>query len=132
MRERTFVMIKPDGVKRKLTGKIIERIENKGYNITNIKMITMTREQAEQHYKEHINKPFYKGLIDFITSGPVVLMIVEGEGAIKGISDMVGNTNPANAVPGTIRFDFASSLTYNIIHRSDSKESAEREIEFFF
>lgn len=132
MKESTFVMIKPDGVKRGLIGEIIKRIENKGYKIVKLKMESMTIEQAAYHYREHRDKPFFKELIDFITSGPSVMMVVEGDGAIKGIGDMVGSTNPADASPGTIRFDYASSMTYNVVHRSDSKESAVREIDFFF
>ncbi|MBA1337113.1 MAG: Nucleoside diphosphate kinase [Firmicutes bacterium] len=132
MKEKTFVMIKPDGVRRGLIGEIIKRIENKGYEIVKMKMERVTTEQAVYHYREHRDKPFFKELIDFITSGPSVMMVVEGDGVIKGISDMVGSTNPADALPGTIRFDYASSVTYNVVHRSDSKESAISEIDFFF
>jgi len=130
--ERTFVMIKPDGVKRKLVGEIIGRIEKKGYQITDIRMFTLSGQIASEHYAEHQNKPFFPELIEFITSGPVVAMIVEGEDAVKGISNMVGDTDPNNAKPGTIRFDYATSITYNIVHRSDSKERAKKEIRLFF
>lgn len=132
MAERTFVMIKPDGVKRKLIGEIITRIEKKGYQITAIKMLEISEDLAREHYAEHVGKPFFDELIRFIMSGPVVAMVVEGEGVVKGISDMVGATNPKEAKPGTIRFDYATSITQNVIHRSDSVEKAEREIKLFF
>jgi nucleoside-diphosphate kinase len=132
MREKTFVMIKPDGVRRKLIGDIIQRIERKGFVITGIKMARLTEEIAKRHYYEHRDKNFFVSVVNSITSGPVVLMIVEGENAIKGIIDMVGSTNPSEAMPGTIRFDFATSITENVIHRSDSAESACREIKIFF
>lgn len=132
MKERTFVMIKPDGVRRKLVGKIINRIERKGFDILDIRMTRLTEDIAKKHYYEHRGKDFFNSVVDFITSGPVVLMIIEGEAAVKGVSDMVGSTNPSEARPGTIRFDFATCLTENVIHRSDSVESAQREIELFF
>lgn len=132
MHEKTFVMIKPDGVKRKLVGEIIGRIEKKGYKITDIKMHTLSRQMAQDHYAEHQGKPFFAELIDFITSGPVVAMTVEGERVIDGISNMVGDTDPNNAMPGTIRFDYAVSKTLNIIHRSDSAGNAKKEIKRFF
>ncbi len=132
MQEKTFIMIKPDGVKRKLVGEIIGRIEKKGYRISRITMLTISERTAREHYAEHKDKPFFNELINFITSGPVVAMVVEGEGVIEGMDKMVGATDPADALPGTLRFDYAVSKTFNIIHRSDSAQSAEREINLFF
>ncbi len=132
MKEKVFVMIKPDGVRRKLVGNIISRIERKGLDINRIEMRKVPEELAQKHYEEHMGKPFYDDLIEHITSGPSVLMEVEGQDAIEAVSAMVGNTDPNKALPGTIRFDYAQSKTYNIIHRSDSHQSAEREIMLFF
>ncbi len=130
--EQTFVMIKPDGVQRKLTGEIISKFEKKGLKISAMKMLVINREMAEQHYSEHKGKPFYKSLIDFITSGPVVAFILEGPGAISIVRKLVGATDPANAEPGSIRGDYVVFTTYNIIHASDSANSSEREISLFF
>jgi nucleoside-diphosphate kinase len=130
--ERTFVMLKPDAVKRRLVGEIIKRIEAKNLTIVAMKMIHIDRKLAETHYGEHCDKPFFKDLVDFITSGPAVAMIVEGPNAISVIRTMMGATNPFNAAPGTIRGDFGLDLTQNLIHGSDSPQSAARELALFF
>ncbi|MFC6617786.1 nucleoside-diphosphate kinase [Deinococcus radiophilus] len=132
MSERTFAMIKPDGVKRGLTAEILRRIEHKGYRVVGLKLYQIPREVAENHYGEHSDKPFFGELVDFITSGPVVAIALEGENAIAGWRSMMGATNPANAAPGTIRGDFATSMGENVSHGSDSPESAERELALFF
>jgi len=132
MRERTFVALKPDAVERRLIGKIIQRFEDKGLDIVDMKMLTLSREMVEKCYEEHKGKEFYERLINFMTSGRVVILIIEGENAISIVRKMIGNTNPKEAEPGTIRGDFALSTPNNIIHASDSKESAEREINLFF
>ena len=130
--ERTYAMVKPDGVERKLVGQIVSRIEAKGYKIVGMKQMQISREVAEKHYGEHAGKPFFEGLISFITSGPVVAMVLEGENAILGWRGMMGATNPADAAPGSIRGDFASSMDENVAHGSDAPETAEREIGIFF
>src|SRR5574344_710099 len=130
--ERTFVAIKPDGVKRGLIGNIIRRIEHKGYKIVGLKMLQPTLEIAEQHYAEHKGKPFYQSLIDYITSGPIVAMVVEGKNVIEGMRHMMGSTVPNTAEVGTIRADFAQTKECNTIHGSDSTASASREIAIYF
>lgn len=130
--ERTFAMIKPDGVARGLTPEILARIARKGYRIVGLKQFVISRELAENHYGEHKERPFFGELVDFITSGPVVAIALEGENAISGWRAMMGATNPANAVPGTIRADFATTTGENVTHGSDSPESAERELALFF
>ena len=130
--ERTYAMVKPDGVQRNLVGQIVSRIEAKGYKIVGMKQMQISRETAEKHYGEHAGKPFFDGLISFITSGPVVAMVLEGENAILGWRGMMGATNPADAAPGSIRGDFASSMDENVAHGSDAPETAEREIGIFF
>jgi nucleoside-diphosphate kinase len=130
--ERTLVLVKPDGVKRSLIGEVIRRIERKGLLITELKMMQLTLEQAEAHYAEHRGKVFFDDLIDFITSGKLVAMIVEGDRAVLLIRKLVGATDPVQAEPGSIRGTFGHSLQENIIHASDSPESAEREIKIFF
>lgn len=130
--ERTFAMVKPDGVKRGLAGKIMSRIEAKGFTLVDVKLMNISRETAEKHYGEHAGKPFFEGLISFITSGPVLAMVVEGENAILEWRKMMGATNPADAAPGTIRGDFASTMDENVVHGSDAPETAEREINIFF
>lgn len=130
--ERTFVAIKPDGVKRGLIGSIIKRIEHKGYKIVGLKMLHPTLEIAQKHYEEHYGKPFYPGLIKYITSGPIVALVVEGENVIEGMRHMMGNTVPNTAEVGTIRADFAQIKEFNTIHGSDSVESANREINIYF
>ncbi len=130
--ERTFVMVKPDGVQRGLIGEVVSRIERKGMKIVAMKMLHITQETAERHYAEHRGKPFFNALVDYITSGPVVAMVVEGKNAISVIRKLVGKTNPVEADPGTIRGDLAMDIGRNIVHASDSPESAEREIGIFF
>ena len=125
-------MIKPDGVKRGLTGELIGRIEQKGFRIVGLKQIVISRETAETHYGEHKGKPFFDGLVGFITSGPVVAMVLEGENAILEWRKMMGATNPKDAAPGTIRGDVATTLDENVAHGSDAPETAEREIGIFF
>jgi nucleoside-diphosphate kinase len=130
--ERTFAMVKPDGVKRNLVGAVIARIEAKGYRIVGLKQMVIPREMAERHYGEHQGKPFFDGLVSFITSGPVVAMVLEGENAIAGWRGMMGATNPKDAAPGTIRGDFATTIDENVAHGSDAPATAEREIGIFF
>ncbi len=129
--ERTLVILKPDAVQRGLIGPILTRIEQRGFRIAAMKMMRISRELAEQHYAEHKGKSFYEGLIAFITSAPVVVMVVEGPQAVRIIRQMMGKTNAADAAPGTIRGDFALSMK-NLIHGSDSPESAAREIALYF
>lgn len=130
--ERTYAMIKPDGVKRGLTGELIGRIEQKGFRIVGLKQMVISRETAESHYGEHKGKPFFDGLVNFITSGPVVAMVLEGENAILEWRKMMGATNPKDAAPGTVRGDLATTLDENVAHGSDAPETAEREIGIFF
>lgn len=130
--ERTFVAIKPDGVQRGLIGEIVKRFENRGYILCGAKLIRVTPEMAAAHYAEHVGKPFYNGLVNYITSGPVFAMVWEGENVIAGVRQTVGATNPVNAAPGTIRHDFAAKMDRNLIHASDSPESAAREISIWF
>jgi len=130
--ERTFVAIKPDGVKRGLIGKIIQRFEEKSYKITALKMINVSQEQAAKHYEEHFGKDFYSSLINFITSGPIIAMAVEGRNVIKGVRHIVGATKPDEADDGSIRADFSPLSSMNVIHASDSPESAQREIDIYF
>lgn len=130
--ERTFVAIKPDGVKRGFIGKIIERFENKGFKIVAMKLLQVTPELASKHYAEHQGKPFYNRLVHYITSGPIVAMVIEGYEAIQSVRHIVDATDPQKADVGTIRADFAQVMEYNIIHASDSPESAAREIGLYF
>jgi len=130
--ERTLVVIKPDGVEKGLIGEIISRFERKGLKIKALKMFKFTREQAEEFYKVHKGKSFFNDLMEFITSGPVVAMILEGDSAVKVVRLMIGPTDGREAPPGTIRGDFALSKSRNIIHASDSPESAEFEISVVF
>jgi nucleoside-diphosphate kinase len=130
--ERTFVMIKPDGVQRGFIGEIIRRLERRGLKIVAIKMLKMSYELASQHYAEHREKVFFKGLLDYIMSGPVVAMVVEGKNAVRIVRALVGDTDPAKASPGTIRGDYGTDIGRNIIHASDSIKSAEKEISLFF
>jgi nucleoside-diphosphate kinase len=125
-------MIKPDGVQRNLIGQIISRVESKGFNITKIKMMTISKELAEEHYEEHKDKPFFEALVSFITSGPVVAMQVEGKDVVLQIRNIMGATNPIESTPGSIRGDLATELDKNVVHGSDSDESAERELSLFF
>jgi nucleoside-diphosphate kinase len=130
--QQTFVMVKPDGVQRRLIGEVVSRIERKGYTIREMKLFTIDETLAKKHYAEHSEKPFFGELVSFITSGPVVAMLVEGVDAVVGMRALMGATSPIDAVPGSIRGDFASVITENIVHGSDSPESAEREINLFF
>ncbi len=130
--ERTYLMLKPDGVQRGLVGEIVTRFENKGFTLIGSKLMRMTRQQAEKHYGEHQGKPFFEGLVDFITSGPVFAMVWEGDQVITISRMMIGKTNTLDALPGTIRGDYAVHTGLNIIHGSDSPESAEFEINHFF
>lgn len=131
-RQRTFIMVKPDGVKRGLVGEIINRFEKKGFSLLEAELMTVDRKRAEYHYEEHQSKPFFGELVDFITSGPVFAMVWEGDNIIEVSRLMIGKTSPAEALPGTIRGDFANTKEENVIHGSDSLMSAEREIENFF
>jgi nucleoside-diphosphate kinase len=130
--QQTFVMVKPDGVRRRLIGEVLRRIEAKGYTIREMKLFTIDDSLAKKHYAEHTEKPFFGELVDFITSGPSVAMVVEGPNAIAGMRQLMGATDPLDAVPGSIRGDFAAAITENIVHGSDSPDSAEREINLFF
>ena len=130
--ERTFVMVKPDGVQRGIVGQVMERFEGKGLKLVAAKFMRIDDELASKHYGEHIGKPFYEPLVKFITSGPVLAMVWEGENSITTVRTVVGKTNPADAGPGTIRGDYGMTTGRNIIHASDSPESAKREINLFF
>jgi len=130
--ERTFVMVKPDGVQRAIAGQVVSRFEAKGLKLVAAKLMTIDKALAAKHYGEHIGKPFYEKLVSFITSGPVLAMVWEGEDAISVVRTVVGKTNPKEAGPGTIRGDFGMTTGRNIIHASDSPASAEREINLFF
>lgn len=130
--EKTFIMVKPDGVQRGLIGEIVNRFEQKGFTLAGAKLMQITNELAEEHYGEHKERPFFGELVDFITSGPVFAMVWEGEEVIKTSRNMIGATNPQEATPGSIRGDFAVTVGKNIIHGSDSAASAEREINLFF
>ena len=130
--ERTFSIIKPDATRRNLTGKINARFEEKGLRIVAQKRIKMTRQQAEGFYGVHKERPFFNDLCTFMTSGPVVVQVLEGEAAVAKNREIMGATNPANAAPGTIRKDFAESIEANSVHGSDSPENAKTEIAFFF
>ncbi|MGQ9555619.1 MAG: nucleoside-diphosphate kinase [Anaerolineae bacterium] len=130
--ERTLVLVKPLGVKRGLIGKVIDRFERQGLRIVGLKMLQMDEPLARRHYEAHLDKPFFPGLLSYITSGPIVAMVVKGENAIKLARDLIGATDPAKALPGTIRADYAIDAQRNLVHGSDSPEAAEREISLFF
>jgi len=130
--ERTFALLKPDTIQRGLAGPILGRFEQRGLKIVGLKMMRVSRSLAESYYAEHKGKPFYEPLMTYITSGPVVAMVLEGDGAVAIVRKMMGQTNSAEAEPGTIRGDFALTIGRNVIHGSDSPESAKREIGFFF
>jgi len=130
--ERTLVLVKPDGVRRGVVGEVISRIERKGLKIVALELRTLTREVAEDHYAEHRERPFFGELVEFITGGPLVAMVVEGPRAIEAFRALAGATDPVKAAPGTIRGDFALEIGENIVHGSDSPESAAREIKLFF
>ncbi len=130
--ERTFVMVKPDGVQRNLVGEVIRRFEAKGFTLVGLKMMQVSRELAEQHYDVHKEKSFFGGLVDFIVSAPVVAMVWEGEGVVAAARKIIGATNPLTAEPGTIRGDYGISIGRNLIHGSDAIETAQREINLWF
>ena len=130
--EKTYTMIKPDGVRNGHIGQIVGRFENVGLTVERMELAQVTPEQAEANYAEHKGKPFYDGLIAYVTSGPVVKMVVSGENAVATVRKLMGATNPADAAPGTIRGDFGLTMDENVIHGSDSVESAQREIGVFF
>lgn len=130
--ERTFLMVKPDGVQRGLIGDIVARFERKGFQLVGAKLMFVSEQLAKRHYEEHKDKPFFDELVDFITSGPVFAMVWQGKNVIATARTMMGKTNPAEAAPGTVRGDFGQSVGMNIIHGSDSETSAKREIELFF
>ena len=130
--EQTFVMIKPDGVRRGLVGECIRRFEQRGLKLAQLKLLTPARELAEEHYGAHRDKPFFAGVVEFITSGPVVAMVLEGESAIAAVRQMVGATRPLEAAPGSIRGDFALEVGENIVHASDGPETAQEEIRLWF
>ncbi len=132
MTERSFVMVKPDGVYAGLSGEILSRIERRGLNVIAVRKIIMDTAVAEEHYGEHHERPFFGELVEFITSGPVFMIAVEGEGAIAALRTMMGPTNPLEAQPGTIRGDFALEVGQNVIHGSDSPESGARELSLHF
>jgi nucleoside-diphosphate kinase len=130
--ERTLILVKPDAFSRDLTGEIIARFERKGLGLAALKLMTMSRELAESHYAEHAGKPFFGELVDFITSGPLVAMVLEGEHAVAAARQVIGATNPLEASPGSIRGDFATAVGQNMVHGSDAPESAAREVALFF
>ncbi len=130
--ERTFLAVKPDGVQRQLVGEIIRRYESKGFKLVGLKLLQPTRELAEKHYAVHKERPFFSGLVDFITSGPVVAMVWEGDGVVASARKIIGATNPLTAEPGTIRGDYGANIGRNIIHGSDAIETAQTEITLWF
>ncbi|WP_349924768.1 nucleoside-diphosphate kinase [Bacillus altitudinis] len=130
--DKTFLMVKPDGVERQLIGEIVSRFEKKGLQLVGAKLMSIPKEVAETHYREHKEKPFFGELVDFITSGPVFAMVWQGEQVVDVTRQIIGKTNPKEALPGTIRGDYGLTVGKNIIHGSDSPESAEREINLFF
>jgi nucleoside-diphosphate kinase len=130
--ERTLFLIKPDAVERRLIGEIIARFERRGFDVRGLKLVRVSEQQAAEHYVEHVGKPFYPELVEFITSGRVVAMVIEGGGAVAAVRSMMGATNPLDSAPGTIRGDYALDLGRNVVHGSDSPGSAAREIAIFF
>lgn len=130
--DKTFIMVKPDGVQRGLVGEIVKRFEEKGFKLAGAKLMQVSEDLAKEHYKEHVERPFFGELVDFITSGPVFAMVWQGENVITTARNMIGATNPEDATPGSIRGDYAVTVGKNIIHGSDSEESAAREINLFF
>jgi nucleoside-diphosphate kinase len=130
--DRTLILVKPDAFERSLTGELIARFERKGLRIVALKLMQVDRELAERHYSEHSKKPFFGELIEFITSAPLVAMVLEGESAVEAARQLIGATNPLEAVPGSIRGDFAIEVTFNLVHGSDSPNTAAREIKLWF
>ena len=130
--ETTLVLVKPDGIRRGLAGEIVARLERRGFELRGARLLKIPRALGQEHYAEHKGKPFFGELVDFITSGPVLAVAVRGENAIAGVRSMMGATNPADATPGSLRGDFALAMPNNLVHGSDSPESAEREIGIWF
>jgi nucleoside-diphosphate kinase len=130
--ERTLILVKPDAFDRGLTGEIVGRFERKGLKLAAMKLMRVDRELAERHYGEHQGKPFFPDLVEFITRGPLVAMVLEADGAIDAARQVIGATHPLEAAPGSIRGDFAIEITFNLVHGSDSPNSAAREVELFF
>lgn len=130
--ETTLVLVKPDGVRRGLVGEVISRLERKNLHLSAVQMLILTEQLAREHYREHADKPFYNDLVAFITSGPVVAMAITGQEAISVVRTMVGATDPKKAAPGTLRGDLGLELSENVVHGSDSVESAKRELSLFF
>ncbi len=130
--QRTLVLVKPDGVRRGLAGEVISRLERKGLTLVAMELRTLDRATAEEHYGEHRERPFFGELVDFITGGPLVAMVVEGPNAVAGTRRLMGVTNPVEATPGSLRGDYALEIGQNLVHGSDSEESAAREIGIFF
>jgi nucleoside-diphosphate kinase len=130
--ERTLFMVKPDGVARGLVGEIVSRVERRGLTIRAMRLLRVTQEQAAEHYEEHSEKPFYPGLVEFITSGPVLAMVIEGDAAVSTVRGMMGATNPLDSAPGTIRGDYALEIGENIVHGSDSPANGAREVAIYF
>jgi nucleoside-diphosphate kinase len=130
--DRTLILVKPDAFARNLTGEIVARFERKGLRIAALRYMTLDRQTAEQHYAEHQGKSFFEELVSFITSGPLVALVLEGQDAVKAARQVIGATNPLEAAPGSIRGDFAIEVGQNMVHGSDSPESAEREANLFF
>jgi nucleoside-diphosphate kinase len=130
--ERTLILVKPNGVERGLVGEVIARFERRGFTLKGLKLLQVSTELAEEHYEEHRDKPFFGGLVTFLTSSPIVAMVVEGISAVQVARDMMGATDPTKAAPGTIRGDYALEIGENVVHGSDAIESAEREIALYF
>jgi nucleoside-diphosphate kinase len=130
--DRTLILVKPDAFERGLTGEVIRRFERKGLRIVALKLMQVDRDLAERHYSEHATKPFFQELIEFITRSPLVAMVLEGNGAVEAARQLIGATNPIEAAPGSIRGDFATEVTFNLVHGSDSTNTAAREIELWF
>jgi len=132
MSERTLVLVKPDGVRRGLVGEVVTRLERKGLTLVALELRTLSRETAEEHYGEHRERPFFGELVDFITGGPLVALVVEGPRAVEAVRTLMGVTDPVKSAPGSLRGDYALEIGQNLVHGSDSPESAEREIKIFF
>jgi nucleoside-diphosphate kinase len=130
--QRTLILVKPDAFARRLTGEVIARFERKGLSVVAMKLMTMSRELAERHYAEHEGKPFFEELVSFITSGPLVAMVLEGESAVVAARQVIGATNPLEATTGSIRGDYATAVGQNLVHGSDAEQSAAREVALFF
>ena len=130
--ERTLSIVKPDGVKKNIIGEVLSRFEKGGLKIVELKMVSLTKDEAGKFYEVHKERPFYNDLVEFMSSGPIVPMVIEGDNAIKKVREIMGATNPAEAAEGTIRKDFAESIDSNVVHGSDAPETAKEEIKFFF